>query len=229
VEALTIQTTLSDIPLLLGHRGARAFTSVPENSFASFDLALQQGCDGFEFDVRLSAAGRALICHNPKIRGVTISRARAHELSDLPQMEEVIERYGNRVFLDIELKVRGLEPKVLAALRNIRPQRDYVVSSFIPDVLLELKTRSAAIPLGLICEKPGQLARWPGLPVDYVICHKSLVNQQLIEGVRNAGRRIFIWTVNDRDGMLRAARLGVEGIISDQTELLVSVLRPKMD
>src|SRR5438876_304313 len=93
---------MSDIPLLLGHRGARAFTSIPENSFASFDLAIEQGCDGFEFDVRLTGCGRALVCHNPKIGSVTVSRARPNQLRDLPQLEEVIERYGNRVFLDIE-------------------------------------------------------------------------------------------------------------------------------
>ena len=220
---------MSDIPLLLGHRGARAFTSIPENSFASFDLAIEQGCDGFEFDVRLTGCGRALVCHNPKIGSVTVSRARPNQLRDLPQLEEVIERYGNRVFLDIELKVRGLEPRVLAALRNYRPQRDHVVSSFIPDVVLELKTRSAAIPLGIICEKRAQLARWPGLPVKYVIAHESLVDGQLIAEVHKAGRRLFIWTVNDRNNMLRAAKWGVEGIISDETELLVNTLRPQMD
>jgi glycerophosphoryl diester phosphodiesterase len=220
---------MSDIPLLLGHRGARAFTSVPENSFASFDLALQHGCDGFEFDVRLTGCGRAVVCHNPKVNGITVSRAQAHQLCELPQMEEVIDRYGNRVFLDIELKVRGLEPKVLAALRGYRPQRDYFFSSFIPDVILELKTRSAGVSLGIICEKVTQLARWPRLPVDYVIAHESLVDEQLIAKVHKAGRRLFTWTVNDRAGMLRAAKLGVEGIISDETELLVNTLRPNMD
>jgi glycerophosphoryl diester phosphodiesterase len=220
---------MSDIPLLLGHRGARGFTSVPENSFASFDLALQHGCDGFEFDVRLTGCGRAVVCHNPKVNGITVSRAQAHQLCELPQMEEVIDRYGNRVFLDIELKVRGLEPKVLAALRGYRPQRDYFFSSFIPDVILELKTRSAGVSLGIICEKVTQLARWPRLPVDYVIAHESLVDEQLIAKVHKAGRRLFTWTVNDRAGMLRAAKLGVEGIISDETELLVNTLRPNMD
>ncbi len=118
---------------------------------------------------------------------------------------------------------------MLAALRNYRPQRDHVVSSFIPDVVLELKTRSAAIPLGIICEKRAQLARWPGLPVEYVIAHESLVDEHLIADVRKAGRRLFTWTVNDRNGMLRAVKWGVEGIISDETELLVNTLRPKLD
>jgi glycerophosphoryl diester phosphodiesterase len=41
-------------PLLLGHRGARAVKSIPENTLASFDRAVADGCDGFEFDVRLT-------------------------------------------------------------------------------------------------------------------------------------------------------------------------------
>ena len=48
----------------LGHRGARAVRQIPENTLASFELCLQHGCDGFEFDVRLSADGQAVICHD---------------------------------------------------------------------------------------------------------------------------------------------------------------------
>ena len=50
-----------EIPLLLGHRGARVGKSIPENTLASFDLALASGCDGFEFDVRLTADGQAVV------------------------------------------------------------------------------------------------------------------------------------------------------------------------
>jgi glycerophosphoryl diester phosphodiesterase len=57
-------------PLLLGHRGARGIRSIPENTIASFDRALADGCDGFEFDVRLTADGEAVICHDPVFRGV---------------------------------------------------------------------------------------------------------------------------------------------------------------
>ena len=50
-------------PLLLGHRGARRVA--PENTFFAFDKALRAGCDGFEFDVRLSSDGRGVVCHDP--------------------------------------------------------------------------------------------------------------------------------------------------------------------
>jgi glycerophosphoryl diester phosphodiesterase len=122
--------------------------------------------------------------------------------------------------------VKGLEARVLTALREHPPERDYVVSSFLPDVLIELKARSAIVPVGLICEKPRQLMAWRKLPVDYVIVHQSLMTRRLVQLVHRAGRRIFAWTVNAPRTMLQFASWGIDGIISDRSELLVSTLRP---
>ena len=199
--------------------------AIPENTFASFDLALEHGCDGFEFDVRLSACGTALVCHDPKVGKIAVASARASQLSRLPRMRDVVQRYGQRAFLDIELKVGDLESKVLTALGEFPPKRGYVVSSFIPDVVMDLEARSASASIGIICETPAQLARWPKLPVDYVIAHQSLVDGKLVQDVQNAGPKIFVWTVNDRQAMVRLASWGVDGIISDDTELLVHTLR----
>ena len=213
------------IPLLLGHRGARASAGVPENSFASFDLALKHGCDGFEFDVRLTACGTAVVCHDPKVGGITVARAQARRLPQLPRLDQVIKDYGQRAFLDIELKIKDLESKVLTALGNHPPTQDYVVSSFIPDVIMDLEARSPAVCIGLICESAAQLARWRDLPVDCVIPHQSLVSQLMVQDIQAAGHRIFVWTVNDAEGMRRLAHWGVDGIISDDTELLVRTLK----
>ena len=43
-----------------------------EQRFASFDLALKHGFDGFEFDVRLTACGTAVVCHDPKVGGIAV-------------------------------------------------------------------------------------------------------------------------------------------------------------
>jgi glycerophosphoryl diester phosphodiesterase len=212
-------------PLLLGHRGARLYTRVPENTFASFDLALEQGCDGFEFDVRLTADGSAVVCHDPKVGRVTVARARAAQLTELPCLPDVIHRYGKRAFLDIELKVTNLEAKALAALSKCPPSLDYVVSSFIPEVVMNLEARSSTVRIGIICETMAQLARWRSLPVDYVIPNQSLVDQSLVQEIQHAGLRVLVWTVNAKEAMLRLAEWGVDGIISDDTELLVRTLK----
>lgn len=68
-------------PLLLGHRGVRVEKSIPENSLASFDLALTQGCAGFEFDVRLTADREAVICHDATSGGREIAACSAEQLN----------------------------------------------------------------------------------------------------------------------------------------------------
>jgi glycerophosphoryl diester phosphodiesterase len=211
-------------PLLLGHRGATVPGPLEQNSLGAFDLALEQGCDGFEFDVRRTSCGRAVVSHPARAGNVVISRANSGELRALPRLEEVLLRYGRRGFLDIELKVKGLEGSVLAALREHPPERDYVVSSFLPDVLLELKARSAVVPVGLICKRPRQLVSWRELPLDYVIVHQSLVTRRLVHLVHRAGRKLLVWTVNSSRAMLQLSSWEVDGIISDRGRLLVSTL-----
>ncbi len=210
-------------PLLLGHRGARATRSIPENTLASFDLALAHGCDGFEFDVRQTGDGRCVICHDPDIEGVEIARAGAGELASMPVLGQVLERYRARAFLDIEIKVSGLENAVIQSLRTNPPQRGYVVSSFLHDVLLELRRLDADLPLGLICETRTQLAGWERLPVQFVIPHFTLTDVQICKAVHTEGRKLFTWTVNLREQALRFREMGVDGIISDNTEMLGKV------
>jgi len=212
-------------PLLLGHRGARASTSVPENTLASFDLALQHGCDGFEFDVRLSGCGSPVICHAAVVGGVKVSEAECDQIESLPHLSDVLASYASRAFLDIELKIGGLESQVIIALLEHIPQRGYFVSSFFPEVLTELRLRSADILLGFICDRRKLLDHWRGLPVQYVVPEHSLVTADLVKEVHQAGKLLFTWTVNDAAAMQRLADWGVDGIISDDTELLVRTLR----
>ncbi len=213
------------MPLLLGHRGARASKGVPENTFASFDLALNHGCDGFEFDVRRTACGTAVICHDPKVGKIEIAKAQASELPQLPRFEDVIRKYRQKAFLNIELKVAGMESTVLGILNQNPPAHGCVISSFIPGVVIALKARNSPFATGIICETTSQLARWRKLPVDYVIPHRSMVKKALVQELHSTNRKIFVWTVNSKREMLRLSNLGVDGIISDDTELLVRTLR----
>jgi len=211
-------------PLLLGHRGARAREGIPENTFESFDQALADGCDGFEFDVRLTADGVAVICHDPQSQGIEIATASARECVGLPRLEDVVARYGQRAFLDIELKVPGLERAAAAALKEHWPERGFVVSSFLPEVVLAMHAGEAAIPAGLICETRAELLRWTDLPITYVVPHRKLVDARLVQQVQRAGKKILVWTVNSPAKMQQLRDWGADGIISDDTSLLARTL-----
>ena len=211
-------------PLLLGHRGARALKSIPENTLASFDQALADGCDGFEFDVRLTADGRPVICHDPRTGATEIARASSAQVSALPQLHEVLARYQDRAFLDIELKVAGLEKITVSNLQKHPPRRGFVVSSFLPQVLRDLHALSASIPLGLICETKAQLRPWRELPVEFVIPHHKLVDSGFVRQIKSAQKKILVWTVNAPTEMHSLADSRVDGIISDDTSLLCRTL-----
>jgi glycerophosphoryl diester phosphodiesterase len=210
-------------PLLLGHRGARAEKSIPENSLASFDRALAHGCDGFEFDVRLSADGQAVICHDAKSRNIEIAERPATDLN-LPLLGEVLQRYRSTAFLDIELKVPGLEAITLDLLRLHRPLRGFVISSFLPEVLQAIHANDPTIPLGIICETRAQFSVWPAVPIDYVIPHYRLITETVVAEIKGAGKKLLVWTVNSRQGMKRFAKWKVDGIISDYPVRLAEVI-----
>jgi glycerophosphoryl diester phosphodiesterase len=99
-----------------------------------------------------------------------------------------------------------------------------VVSSFQPGALKSVRALDATIPLGLICESKTQLRLWSELPVQYVIPHYDLAEPDLVRKIKGAGKKVFVWTVNDPVDMKRFAECGVDGIISDDTSLLCQTL-----
>jgi len=225
-------------PLLLGHRGARR--GAPENTFAAFDKALRDGCAGFEFDVRLTADGCTLICHDPHLQGLEIASSTLAALSAVPSaeksrsaassgekpccLEEVLESYSQRAYLDIELKVAGLEEPSLEALRRCPAARGGVISSFLPEVLWRLAElqakRGEHFPLGLIFARREQMRGWERLPISHLMPRHELLDRALLSEFHAAGKQVFAWTVNRAREMRRLAELGVDGLISDDTELL---------
>jgi glycerophosphoryl diester phosphodiesterase len=211
-------------PLLLGHRGARASHHIPENTLASFELSLQHGCDGFEFDVRLSGDGEPVICHDATTDGIKIENSTSKTLC-LPLLEQVLKQFTALAFLDIELKVPGLERQALSALTKHPPQKGYVISSFLPAALTAIHDLDPSVPLGYLCDKRSQLRDCRDFPAEWIIPRCDLVNRQLVQQIHDAGKKTMTWTVNRPAEMKKFAEWGVDAIISDQTALLVSSIR----
>lgn len=207
-------------PLLLGHRGASKYA--PENTLAAFDLALQHGCDGFEFDLRYSGDSRCVVCHDAVYKRRKIDRRSFAELG-LPAGEDVICKYASRAFLDVELKVAGELRPIVGLLEKFDRTR-FVISSFLPDVLSAVFDRNQELPLGLICENIRQFRRWPSLAIGALMLHRKLASRYTIDELHAAGKRVFVWTVNEQRQMLEFADRGVDGLISDDTRLLAQTL-----
>jgi glycerophosphoryl diester phosphodiesterase len=99
-----------------------------------------------------------------------------------------------------------------------------VVSSFKPEVLTALHGFDPTIPLGFICDRGDDLDQWRELPVAWVIPRIPLVNSTLVKQVQASGKKIMVWTVNGPVQLRRLAKLGVDAIVSDDTELAARIL-----
>jgi glycerophosphoryl diester phosphodiesterase len=219
--------------LLLGHRGCRGeFT---ENTFAAFDHALESGCDGFEFDVRRTADGVAVVWHDARLRGHFISRQNFGNLCErclavgrlrrrppiaLCGLEALLARYSQVAWMDIEVKVRGLEPAVAELVRRYRPAHGFVLSSFRRRVLLELYRIDPSLPLGFIFDRMPRPAVWRVLPVEYVMPSARLVTAARVRQFHAEGKKVLTWTVNQASAMRRLTDAGVDGMIGDDPRMM---------
>jgi glycerophosphoryl diester phosphodiesterase len=219
--------------LLLGHRGCRG--NFTENTFAAFDHAIESGCDGFELDVRRTADAVPLIWHDARLRGRFISRQLFGSLCErcsvagrlprrpaieLCQLEAVLARYAHVAWMDIELKVRGLEEQVAGLLQRYPPSRGFVVSSFRRPVLLELHRIDPSLPLAFIFDRMPRVKVWSELPIQFVKPSVRLVTAARVRQFHADGKKVLTWTVNRPAAMNRLIEAGVDGMIGDDPAML---------
>ena len=226
-------------PLLFGHRGARPISRYglkdkaarvpPENTIPSFEYALAQGVDGFEFDVRLTGDQRLVICHDAWVGSRNVSASSLRSLCSSGSLfcclEDVLEAFAKRAYLDIEVKIAGIEEAVAAAVCRHRPQRGFLISSFFPEVLLRLHEVDSSLPLGYVCQRAASLSLWRKLPVVAVLPSYKLITQNLVRDIHGEGIQVFTWTVNQRSSLVQLAGWEIDGIISDDPGLLARTFR----
>ena len=130
----------------------------------------------------------------------------------LPSLDDVLREFGERALLDIEIKAPGNEQDVVAQLEAHPPSRGYVVSSFLPDVLLRLHELDGTLPLGYICDDAETMAQWRSLPIQIFLPQYRLVSRALIDEVHERNVQLMTWTVNRARDLLRLAAWGVDGL-----------------
>ncbi len=175
-------------PVIIAHRGASAYA--PENTLASFELALRQGADAIELDAKLTADGHVVVIHDQTVDRTTANTGRVKELplaalrkmdagshfdiafkgEPVPSLEEVLKAVGQLTYTNIELTNYTspgdqLPQKVAELVKRLKLSRRVFFSSFNPLALLRIHRLLPEAPIGLLAFPgwKGAWARsWPG-------------------------------------------------------------------
>lgn len=234
-------------PVVFAHRGASAHA--PENTLSSFKLALAQGAQAIELDVKLSADGEVVVFHDPVLDRTTDGRGRLSErtFADLrsldagsffskefrgekiPLLTEVFDSIGGKTLINVELTNYAtprdaLVEKVCTLVKKHALERSVIFSSFLASNLKKAARLLPETPRGLLA-----LGGWPGAWArsfgfnfgEYAALHPHLydVNPRQIRRVHCLKRRVHVWTVNQPQDMLRLKDWGADGIFTDDPDL----------
>ncbi|KEO81669.1 hypothetical protein EL26_19555 [Tumebacillus flagellatus] len=217
----------------------------------AFYRAEQLGADGFEFDVQLTRDGVPVVIHDETLNRTTNGQGYVymHTLDELraldagswyapqykglqiPTLQEVIETFGGRMVLNIELKnsifdMPGLEEKTLDLIRCNQIENSVVVSSFHHGSMQKFHALAPDIKCGLLydCVIVGATEYAERLGASALHPFFATVKPELVAEAHRAGLEVNVWTVNEMDHMRLAVLSGVDAMITNYPDRLKSVL-----
>lgn len=222
-----------ETPLIIAHRGASALCA-EDNSIRAFDLALELGAHAIEMDIRRTKDKKMICFHDPEIEGRPIREFSYDEIQSrvswtVPTLETVVERYGGKILLDVELKESGYERQIVKALSGLDPQ-DYMVKSFGDIIIVRIKEYNPEITTGLLLglpKSPHPLYRYKEFfpesrlrrtQADFISPHYRLLQARFIKRMNDLEIPILVWTVNSLSLGQKLLSKGVSGIITDYPE-----------
>lgn len=161
---------------IIAHRGASK--DAPENTLRAFGLAIAQGADMIELDIRLSKDGQIIVFHDKVLQRTTNGEGRVEQFTleelkrldagswfephhfaqePIPTLREVLELCAGRIMLNIEIKKDAVqrndnhvERQLLTLLEEYNMLPHCMVSSFNTLTLVRLKEMAPKLSTALL-------------------------------------------------------------------------------
>lgn len=214
-------------PLILGHRGSPF--DAPENTLRSFALAIKEGADGVELDVRGTRDGVPVVIHDDALDRTTTGSGLVAEhawpalqrltAAALPSLEQAVAwAAGARAWLNVEIKADGVEAATLDALRSAGLLDRTILSSFDARVVTEIgRLEPAARRFYLTYEwdEPAQDAVAES-GAQGVCLHVDAASALTLEVLRNDDLAVIVWTVDSPERVRELLDHGVAGVITNR-------------
>ncbi len=224
--------------LKIGHRGAKGHMA--ENTLASFAKALELGAEAIELDVHVCATGELVVFHDFTADRTTNGTGEVHELPlaelkalkveeehSIATLDEVLQLLQGKCFINIEMKGRYTAKPLAELLRKYVEEKgysyeDFIVSSFQYEELKQMSELNPNVHLGVLTQASvAQAWDWAvEFSAKAIHPHYSLLTETNVERAREAGFKVYTWTVNETEDIERVKKYGVDGIISDYPERL---------
>ena len=237
---------------IFAHRGFSG--KYPENTMLAFSKAVEIGAEGIELDVHFTKDGEIVIIHDETIDRTTdgtgfvrdytyeeLSKFNAYgrfegqfEFQKIPTLREYFELVKDveGFITNIELKTgifeyEGIEKAVIDLVKEFGLEDRTILSSFNHFTVMRCKEYDPSIKTGFLVESwiIGMGEYTKSHDIDCV--HPIFVNlkPELYAEMKNAGREVNTWTVNEYEDIRRLADMGVDALIGNYPDRMIELLR----
>lgn len=218
------------------HRGDSL--SAPENSLPAFQKAIDEGADWIELDVRQTKDGVVVVTHDAnlqRIAGVdknvsdlTYDELQTYDVGSwfsndykglkVATLDEALKLCKGKVKVNIELKDADDKPDFIQNVIRVVDQNgfknDCVLASAGLDALREVKSFDPSCrTLYIMTIAAGDVFSEPA--ADAFSLEAYSVTEDIVGEIHQAGKQLFVWTVNDEESVDEMVGLRVDNIITD--------------
>ena len=224
-------------PMIIAHRGSS--NSAPENTLAALSVAIDEIVDGVEIDVRMTKDGEIVLMHDSTLQRTAGINAHVSELTyseiadidvgswfspsyqeeKIPTLMEALELCKGEMILMIEVKggqydEYDIAQKIVSDVEEMGMSQDVIVASFNKDVLKEVKELNGSIVTCLILRFAyGNINEMEY--VDMFSMESYFVYKGIFKNIKNSGKSLAVWTVNDRRQMASLRDVGIDQVVTD--------------
>ena len=214
---------------IYAHRGASG--EYTEGSQAAYLAAIEQGCDGFECDVRLTKDKQIICYHDKDAKRLTNLDLKIAD-TNYDQLKKSINPLKLDQLLDLAIKskkdlvieskhpvpTRGAIERAVHKLLKGRTkeieQSGIQISLISFSFLATLRNKKSLYKSGLLVSKK-YLAKFN--PTDLIAANIEIIRSDhsfVLKQMRK-GKQVLVWTVNDEDDLKLCQDLGVKAVITD--------------
>lgn len=225
-----------------------------ENTLTVFKAAVDLGYEYLELDVTNTSDNKVIVLHvtadkfermllkpsapsGDKLQRYTHSQLKKRLGRDIPLLEEILTTFPKTKFL-IDAKTDDVVEPLAKVIKMTKSQnRVYLNSFFITRVERLQQLLGHEINCGVIIGRHPRLFNnrlrclyngdYFGKGFAAITIPRRFLNKRNIRLVHRQGIKVLTWGSNNEDQIIRATRLRVDGIISDNAKLLISMLKTK--
>ena len=224
---------------IISHRGEHDNASCFENTLPAFDRAVKAGVWGIELDLRWTRDLIPVVFHDPdtlrlfndpvQIRHLTTNMLKAR-FPLIPTLSEVIERYGGKHHLMIEIKAETYPRPFVQSrrmqwlLRHLAPGGDFHLMSLDPCMFacFDFLPTTTFIPIArLRIDLFSRLAKangWGGVAGHYLFAPTGLISRY-----HELGKQVGTGFVDSRNCLHREVSRGVDWIFSNRAAAVQAI------